>query len=103
MHLVRTYVACKSNRIENVRACNYIAITHNGEQRPRSERAFHVIERIFWKEGNVLFNDALNTFYLRLYGVSTKQIVREETYCRQHGLLFPINSKGYFICTFPQT
>ena len=22
------------------------------------------------KEGNVLFNDALNTFYLRLYGVS---------------------------------
>ena len=21
-----------------------------------------------WKEGNVLFNDALNTFYLRLYG-----------------------------------
>ena len=26
---------------------------------------------ILWykKEGNVLFNDALNTFYLRLYGV----------------------------------
>ena len=23
----------------------------------------------YWKEGNVLFNDALNTFYLRLYGV----------------------------------
>ena len=23
-----------------------------------------------WKEGNVLFNDAFNTFYLRLYGVS---------------------------------
>ena len=23
----------------------------------------------FLKEGNVLFNDALNTFYLRLYGV----------------------------------
>ena len=22
-----------------------------------------------WKEGNVLFNDALNTFYLQLYGV----------------------------------
>ena len=22
-----------------------------------------------WKEGHVLFNDALNTFYLRLYGV----------------------------------
>ena len=24
------------------------------------------------KEGNVLFNDALNTFYLRLYGVSSQ-------------------------------
>ena len=24
---------------------------------------------MLWKEGNVLFNDALNTFYLRLYGV----------------------------------
>ena len=24
------------------------------------------------KEGNVLFNDALNTFYLRLYGVGHK-------------------------------
>ena len=22
-----------------------------------------------WKEGSALFNDALNTFYLRLYGV----------------------------------
>ena len=25
--------------------------------------------KIWDKEGNVLFNDALNTFYLRLYGV----------------------------------
>ena len=33
------------------------------------------------KEGNVLFNDALNTFYLWL-----------------HRLLFPISSKGSFIC-----
>ena len=39
-----------------------------------------------WKEGNVLFNNALNTCYLRLYGVrhmvKTTQIVREETHCR---------------------
>ena len=37
------------------------------------------------KEGNVLFNDALNTFQLRLYGighmVKTIQIAREETCC----------------------
>ena len=35
------------------------------------------------KEGNVLFNDALNTFYLRLYGV--RRMVEdqsEETRCR---------------------
>ena len=29
------------------------------------------------KEGNVLFNDALNTFYLRLYGVS--HMVKDHT------------------------
>ena len=31
------------------------------------------------KEGNVLFNDALNTFYLRLYGVS--HMVKEGRKC----------------------
>ena len=29
------------------------------------------------KEGNVLFNDALNTFYLRLYGV--RHIVKDHS------------------------
>ena len=37
------------------------------------------------KEGNVLFNDSLNTFYLRLYGVTHMvkdiQIERVETRC----------------------
>ena len=59
------------------------------------------------KEGNVLFNDALNTFYLRLYCV--RHIVKDYSDSEKgnvlppHGLLFPINSKGYFICTIPQT
>ena len=59
------------------------------------------------KEGNVLFNDALNTFYLRLYGV--RHIVKYHTKRERgnplpaHGLLFPINSKGSFICTILQT
>ena len=59
------------------------------------------------KEGNVLFNDALNTFYLRLYGVG--HMVKDHSDSERgnplppHGLLFPINSKGYFICTIPQT
>ena len=59
------------------------------------------------KEGNVLFNDALNTFYLRLYGV--RHMVKDHSDGKRgnplspHGLRFSINSKGYFICTIPQT
>ena len=44
------------------------------------------------KEGNALFNDALNTFYLRLYGVNiwlrTILIVRKETRCHHIGYSF---------------
>ena len=53
------------------------------------------------KEGNVLFNDALNTFYLRLYGV--RHMVKDHSDSERgnplppHGLLFSINSKGSFI------
>ena len=59
------------------------------------------------KEGNVLFNDALNTFYLRLYGVT--HMVKDHLDSErgnplpQHRLLFPISSKGSFICIIPQT
>ena len=59
------------------------------------------------KEENILFNDALNTFYLRLYGVG--HIVKDNSDSERgnplppHGLLFLTNSKGYFICTVPQT
>ena len=61
----------------------------------------------FRKEGIVLFNDALNTFYLRLYGVI--HMVKDHSDCEggnplpPHGLLLSINSKGSFICTIPQT
>ena len=59
------------------------------------------------KEGNILFNDALNTFYLWLYGVG--HIVKDQSNSERenplppHGLLFPISRKGSFICTIPQT
>ena len=59
------------------------------------------------KEGNVLFNDTLNTFYSWLYGV--RLMVKYHTYSERgnlllsHGLLFPINSKGSFIYTILQT
>ena len=58
------------------------------------------------KERNVLFNDALNTFYLRLYCV--RLMVNDHSDSERgnplppHGLLFPISSKDYFICIFPQ-
>ena len=65
------------------------------------------------KEGNVLFNDALNTFYLRLYGVGHMVTELSDNLISDnergnplptlHGLLFSISSYGYFICTIPQT
>ena len=46
--------------------------------------------------GNVLFNDALNTFYLRLYGVRhmvKDHLVREETRCRHMGYSFRLTAR----------
>ena len=57
------------------------------------------------KEGNVLLNDALNTFYLRLYDVG--RVVKDHSDSERenplppHGLLFPISSK-LFIYTIIQ-
>ena len=59
------------------------------------------------KEGNVLFNDALNTFYLRLYGV--RHMVKDHSDSEKGNplppqrLLFSINSNGSFKNTIPQT
>ena len=57
-------------------------------------------------EGNVLFNNTLNTFNLRLYGV--RHMVKDHSDSERgnllpHRLLFPISSKGSFICIIPQT
>ena len=66
--------------------------------------------RTIWttpKEGNVLFNDTLNTFYLPLYGV--KHMVNDYSDSERgnplppDGLLFPISSKGYLMCIIPLT
>ena len=54
-----------------------------------------------------VFNDALNTFYLRLYGI--RHMVKDHSDSEKgnplppHRLLLSINSKGSFICTMPQT
>ena len=63
---------------------------------------------VIWKEGNVLFNNALNPFYLRLYGV--RHMIKDHSDSESgnplpplHGLFFLISSKGSFICTISQT
>ena len=59
----------------------------------------------FMKEENALFNDALNTFYLWLYSI--RHMVKYHSDSQRGnllsppGLLFPISSKGSFICTIP--
>ena len=54
------------------------------------------------KEGNVLFNKTLNTFYLWLYGV--KPMVKAHSVSERknllpqlHGLLFSISSKIFYM------
>ena len=79
----------------------------------KSDKAFVSIEatsaslrnflHTFQRERNVLFNDALNTFYLRLSGV--RHMVKDHSDSEKgntlppHRLLLSINSKGSFICT----
>ena len=59
------------------------------------------------KEGNVLFNDPLNTFHLWLHGV--RHMIKDHSDSERgnplppHGLLFLISSKGSFICIIPHT
>ena len=72
-----------------------------------SDLGGHVSHLSTVKEGNVLFNDTLNTFYLWLYGI--QHMVKDHSDSERgnmlspHGLFFPINSKGSFIWTIPQT
>ena len=51
------------------------------------------------REGNVLFNDTLNTFYLRLYGIrhmvkDHSDREREETHCPHMGYSFRLAARG---------
>ena len=63
------------------------------------------INRFIWrKEGNVLFNDALNTFHLRLYGV--RHMVKDHSDSERgnpllpHRLLFPIAERFILYAPF---
>ena len=92
----------KNNSHTNIIINNkYILVVHIG-----LGLAYQPIQLQGRKEGNILFNDALNTFYLQLYGVG--HMVKDHSDSERgnplppHGLLFPISSKGSFICTIPQ-
>ena len=59
------------------------------------------------KKRNVLFNNALNTFYVWLY--SFRLVIKDYSNYKRgnllpplHGLLFLISSKESFICIIPQ-
>ena len=58
-------------------------------------------------ERNVLFNDTLNTFYLRFYGL--RHMVKDHSDSERgnlllpHGLLFLISSKCSLLCIIQQT
>ena len=54
------------------------------------------------KEGHVLFNDTLNTFYSWLYGVKHMVKDSERGNLLPDGFLFSISSKVSFICIIPQ-
>ena len=64
---------------------------------------------MIYKEGRkeMFYLMTLNTFYLWLYGF--RHMVKDHSDSEKgnllppHRLLFPINSKGSFICTIPQT
>ena len=55
------------------------------------------------KEGNVLFNDALNTFYLRLYSVGqihSAKVVWSELNCQEHSILHHPTDRIAFTMVF---
>ena len=68
---------------------------------------YDFIKTVIRKEGNVLFNDTLNPFYLWLHGV--RHMVKNHSDSERgnlllpHRLLFLISSKGSFICIIPHT
>ena len=66
--------------------------------------------RLFLEEEEEVFYLTTHSthFYLRLYGVGHNMVKDHSDSEREnplppHVLLFPINSKGSFICTIPQT
>ena len=88
-------------------SCGALAGMRNSSRFDPTTHTALWVDTPLWRERNVLFNDALNTFYLRLYGV--RHMVKDHSDSEKgnllppHRLLLSINSKGSFICPTPQT
>ena len=83
----------------NCPACPLLNPALNRTMNRRSTTQLHLAP--YRTEGTVLFNDALNTFYLRLYGV--RHMIEDHSDSDRgnplppHMLLFPINSKVFYM------
>ena len=86
------------------------AVTFENDQNtvvPISVKYFETLNGQMEERRSILFNDTLNTFYLRLNGVG--HMVKDHSDSERgnllppHRLLFPISNKGSFICIIPQT
>ena len=67
-------------------------------------KSYNYFLRLKRKEGKVLFNDALKTFLIQLYGVG--HMVKDYSYSERgkpRWATLSISSKGSFMCTIPQT
>ena len=112
--LIFYFVSFYSFLSQKISCCDLfiIIIIHNISSQARIETHVHTYmhahthtskerDNELMKEGNVLFNDALNTFYLLLYGVG--HMIKDHSESERgnplppHGLLFTINNKGSFI------
>ena len=87
-----------------------VALAKRAASEPVTDKPVTVTQKVMCvaaRERNVIFNNALNTFYLRLYGV--RHMVKDHSDSEKgnplqpHRLFLSINSKGSFICTIPQT
>ena len=83
-----------------------VILNFDGKELQKQAKLSHGMPPVRRKEGwSILFNDALSTFYLRLYGIG--HMVKDHSDSERgnplppHGLLFLISSKGSFICIIP--
>ena len=113
-HLTHSYIrgAGRSSEVERSLMVRWVVGSILRGVDPLSYFSFQPVLHDWCNKGRgmcypVLFNDALNTFYLRLYGV--RHMVKDHSDSEKgnplppHRLLLSINSKGSFICTIPQT